>query len=25
MKFNLGYLFDLLIVITNKDLKVRYK
>ncbi|MGR7645561.1 ABC transporter permease [Klebsiella aerogenes] len=25
MKFNLGYLFDLLVVITNKDLKVRYK
>ncbi len=25
MKYNLGYLFDLLVVITNKDLKVRYK
>ncbi|HFZ1006318.1 TPA: ABC transporter permease, partial [Klebsiella aerogenes] len=25
MKFKLGYLFDLLVVITNKDLKVRYK
>lgn len=25
MKYNLGYLLDLLIVITNKDLKVRYK
>ncbi|MDM6983468.1 hypothetical protein QUH01_28375, partial [Klebsiella michiganensis] len=24
MKYNLGYLFDLLVVITNKDLKVRY-
>ncbi|EOD5594115.1 hypothetical protein ACKDA3_005880, partial [Klebsiella pneumoniae] len=23
MKYNLGYLFDLLVVITNKDLKVR--
>ncbi|HFF7259813.1 TPA: hypothetical protein ACRGEC_005190, partial [Klebsiella pneumoniae] len=22
MKYNLGYLFDLLVVITNKDLKV---
>jgi len=25
MKYNIGYLFDLLVVITNKDLKVRYK
>lgn len=25
MKYNLGYLYDLLVVITNKDLKVRYK
>ncbi|MGA6276114.1 hypothetical protein ACPD9S_28080, partial [Klebsiella pneumoniae] len=23
MKYNLGYFFDLLVVITNKDLKVR--
>ena len=25
MKYILGYLFDLIVVITNKDLKGRYK